>query len=105
MGIWSLATQQQDDGAIDVSLYPTEYEAYEALTDIIFGEDPDDVEKKEALRSRIRRLRNAADRMQVIDDVLRVIGLNVTVTRHESPASRPFLLRARLVRTDQPDGL
>jgi hypothetical protein len=101
MAIWSLATQQQDDGVIDVSLYPTEYRAYEALTNIMFGDDLDEQTRREALLCRLRELPTAADKMEILIDTLSEIGLNVTVSRHQSPAPIAFRLGATMDRKDQ----
>jgi hypothetical protein len=101
MAIWSLATQQQDDGVIDVSLYPTEYRAYEALANIMFGDDSDDIAKRDALISQLRKLPTEVVKMDIFDDMLRQLGLNVTVTRHQSPAPIAFRVGSTLNRKDQ----
>jgi hypothetical protein len=98
MAIWSLATLKQDEGVIDVSLYPTEHRAYEALTNIILGEDPDDPDKKDAFRSRLRKLATATDKMKVLDEVLSEIGLNVTVAQHHSPGPTTIRLDETAIR-------
>jgi hypothetical protein len=96
MAIWSLATQRQDDGVIDVSLYPTEYRAYEALANIMFDDSVDP--RRDALLSKLRELPADSIKMDVFYDTLKEIGLNVTVTGHKSPAPIAFGLRADLNR-------
>ena len=87
MAIWSLATQLQDDGVIDVSLYPSEYRAYAALANFVFeyaGEEGPT--KEEAFLKQLRELPAGTFKMEIIQDALNEIGMKATVTRHQSPS-------------------
>ncbi len=91
MIVYSLATQSMNECELDVSLYLTEWQAYEALADVLMPWDEDDpvneaeAKRFEALKARLHNEGATPEIVALFGPALKEMELTASVTRHDHP--------------------